>query len=649
MYSPWFSSCASRLASFLLILTSFQLTFARREPFYDSSYAYLSVRNEKSGVERRICVNYEQWRSGRLPESASKAEEFRLEWWGGKVNNTNVCMKNASSRHVGSAVALNYRLQREDGPCAAPFVATNTSFKGAIQFIVNEMMSEGVGVGLLLVERGRQFVSRWSDYLFSEFYDPDLNQSTTLPTFFIYRHVFFNDVIGLSNAVPLGSDLVMRFYRPPSSVWDASMAIIWFMAVFCVGVGGYWAGHRKTCEERTAALKSPHRVSQMDDPTDAIRRHKSESEEEKMTTPANCIFVLVVMLIVVGILMLGFYFRSVMVYIFNVILAIVGTFSVHRCLTALMGAFCKCGQCTVCLSMNDVTRSIFRRDLFNYDCCSRRPRIASVLLFIFSAALCTFWFFIRRDPYAFLLLDFINVTLCLHVLKGIRFPNLKWLTVLLVCMFIYDMFMVFGTPFLTKNGCSVMIEVAAGTDCAKSSTGYPVAPINSDVPEKFPMLFQVPHLSDPMISCVDLEVEKEFHPVILGLGDVIVPGYLISFCFTVDFAVRTRHIYGAVSVLGYAVGLLATFFALTAMEMAQPALIYLIPFTLLPIVVLALIRKELKLLWNGNFTPSDDIKDQRMESGQESIGVVPEIDATSTSVLPANEETDASNKRDGHF
>uniref|UniRef100_A0A914S5F2 Secreted protein n=1 Tax=Parascaris equorum TaxID=6256 RepID=A0A914S5F2_PAREQ len=52
------------------------------------------------------------------------------------------------------------------------------------------------------------------------------------------------------------------------------------------------------CEERTAALKSSHRVSQMGDPTDAIRRHKSESEEEKMTTPANCIFVLVVMLIV---------------------------------------------------------------------------------------------------------------------------------------------------------------------------------------------------------------------------------------------------------------------------------------------------------------------------------------------------------------
>lgn len=28
-------------------------------------------------------------------------------------------------------------------------------------------------------------------------------------------------------------------------------------------------------------------------------------------------------------------------------------------------------------------------------------------------------------------------------------------------------------------------------------------------------------------------------------------GYLISFCFTVDFAVRTRYLYGFVSVVGW--------------------------------------------------------------------------------------------------
>ncbi|VDK32287.1 unnamed protein product [Anisakis simplex] len=44
----------------------------------------------------------------------------------------------------------------------------------------------------------------------------------------------------------MGSDLTLRFYRPQSSVWDLSMLIVWLLAVFCVGVGGYWAGHRKT-------------------------------------------------------------------------------------------------------------------------------------------------------------------------------------------------------------------------------------------------------------------------------------------------------------------------------------------------------------------------------------------------------------------
>ncbi|VBB33832.1 unnamed protein product [Acanthocheilonema viteae] len=125
-----------------------------------------------------------------------------------------------------------------------------------------------------------------------------------------------------------------------------------------------------------------------------------------------------------------------------------------------------------------------------------------------------------------------------------------------------------------------MIEVASGTDCSKANGGYLIAPINTDIPEKFPMLFQVPRLSDPMISCIDLEIEKGFHPVILGLGDIIIPGY--------------------------GIGLIVTFIALTLMETAQPALIYLIPFTLGPIIILALIRKEFKLLWTGNFSKSEN-------------------------------------------
>lgn len=56
---------------------------------------------------------------------------------------------------------------------------------------------------------------------------------------------------------------------------------------------------------------------------------------------------------------------------------------------------------------------------------------------------------------------------------------------------------------------------------------------------------------------------------------------------------------------GYGIGLIVTFIALTLMETAQPALIYLIPFTLGPIIILALIRREFKLLWIGDFAKSE--------------------------------------------
>lgn len=54
----------------------------------------------------------------------------------------------------------------------------------------------------------------------------------------------------------------------------------------------------------------------------------------------------------------------------------------------------------------------------------------------------------------------------------------------MACMFIYDAFMVFGTPIFTKSGCSVMLEVATGVDCNKDAIGYPMPPIDARQPEK---------------------------------------------------------------------------------------------------------------------------------------------------------------------
>ncbi|VDP20140.1 unnamed protein product, partial [Onchocerca flexuosa] len=216
-----------------------------------------------------------------------------------------------------------------------------------------------------------------------------------------------------------GRGLLLQFYRPLNSRWDMSMLIIWLIAVFCVAVGGYWAAFRKIHEEE--ALRRSHHIS-------TTENHVQKSKtflNDQLTSSINCFFIVIVMFIIVGVLMLAFYFRSIMVYIFNILLVIIGTFSIHRCLTALFGSICKCGHCQICVAMNDVTQSIFRRDLFNYKCCTERPLLMSVMIFLSAISFCIAWFVFRRNPYAFILLDFINIAICIHILKGIRFPNLK--------------------------------------------------------------------------------------------------------------------------------------------------------------------------------------------------------------------------------
>ncbi|KHJ82030.1 signal peptide peptidase [Oesophagostomum dentatum] len=129
---------------------------------------------------------------------------------------------------------------------------------------------------------------------------------------------------------------------------------------------------------------------------------------------------------------------------------------------------------------------------------------------------------------------------------------------------------------------------------------------------------QVPRF-DPMISCVDLAIEKNFQMTILGLGDIIIPGYLVTHCFTMSgFSERSRIMYGVLCSFGYGVGLIVTFFALSIMSMAQPALIYLVPCTLIPIFVMAFVRGHFRLMWHGAEESSESTASLQRNSGEES-------------------------------
>lgn len=52
--------------------------------------------------------------------------------------------------------------------------------------------------------------------------------------------------------------------------------------------------------------------------------------------------------------------------------------------------------------------------------------------------------------------------------------------------------------------------------------------------------------------------------------------------------------------LVYSVSLILTFISLFVMSSAQPALLYIVPCTLIPIIITACIRGEFKDIWDGD-------------------------------------------------
>ncbi|TKR94038.1 hypothetical protein L596_008384 [Steinernema carpocapsae] len=585
---------ASVLGCFFLITTVFG------KSAYESSFAYLQVSNEKTGANGRFCVNYQQFRSKPIVKTPEEAEALGLRYWASQ-DKLSICETSNVTSFKGDVVPFKYRID-DDDPCARKHL--NSSLAKILNVEIDYLTKRSASAGLTVVDRGRNFTGKWSDYLFSEFYDPDVRADQSLPLFYVYRDVFKNKILSLGSV----EQLKLRFYRPPSLPVDPSMLIIWFMAMFCVIVGGVSASrnyHKLSKMLNNQSEPSPETAD--GDTSQSQVQLQGDDQQEKPAAEFgggdlchNIVGVGLLMILVVGILLLGFFFRYIMVTLFNVVLVIAGTFALRCCTMDLLSFIFEFEDWELNSSPNDLLKKCLpiRRDI---KCLSKKPKLVSSIVLLLSLGICVFWFFNRSNPHAFILLDGINIAVCIYVLKGMYFPNLKWLAIILVCMFVYDIFMVFGTPFLTSSGCSVMVEVAAGNDCSKSDKkGYPVAPVNMAIPEKMPVLFQVPRLNDPMISCVDLSVEMEYHPVMLGLGDVIVPGYLIGFCFTADLVFKSKIGYGIIATIGYGLGLIITFVSLLLSETAQPALIYLVPSSLLPVIAIAFCRGQLRLLWTGD-------------------------------------------------
>merc|ERR1712055_815812 len=212
--------------------------------------------------------------------------------------------------------------------------------------------------------------------------------------------------------------------------------------------------------------------------------------------------------------------------------------------------------------------------------CILQLELRQLVLLLTSIATTVSWFVFRKEDWSWILQDILGIMFSINMLKVLRLPSLRICTVLLSALFFYDIFFVFITPLFMEGGKSVMVEVATGH--------------SSD--EQLPMVLRVPHLStDPSRVCYVNTYS------LLGFGDILVPGLLLSFAHSYDLLAGIKYkLYWIITSVAYILGLVATFISLFLMNSAQPALLYLVPFTLIPTIIVAWLRGALPAMWEGD-------------------------------------------------
>ncbi|XP_042659676.1 signal peptide peptidase-like 2A isoform X4 [Tyto alba] len=408
--------------------------------------------------------------------------------------------------------------------------------RGNCTFLEKARIAQSLGAKMLLIA-SKPRLSALSDNK-TDFED------VTLPIALIR----YNDIVDMQQT--LGSEVNVTLYSPPLPHFDYSMVVIFLIAVFTVALGGYWSGVAEL--ENLKAIASP-----------GERETRRKKEENVTFTPVTVILFVVICCVM---LVLLYFFYKWLVYVIISVFCLASAMSLYNCLGALIGEI-PCGQCRI-------------------TCCNKSIEVRLIFLAVFCIAAAVVWAVFRNeDRWAWILQDILGVAFCLNFIKTLKMPNFKSCVILLGLLLLYDVFFVFITPYITKNGASIMVEVAAG-------------PFGNS--EKLPVVIRVPRLEYSTATLCDMPFS------LLGFGDIIVPGLLVAYCRRFDVQTSSSSVYYISCTVAYAVGMVLTFIVLALMKRGQPALLYLVPCTLITSSLIAWRRKEMKKFWKGsNYQVSD--------------------------------------------
>ncbi|KAL5727431.1 Signal peptide peptidase-like 2 [Ranunculus cassubicifolius] len=344
------------------------------------------------------------------------------------------------------------------------------------------------------------------------------------------------------------SSVDLQLYSPERPLVDIAEVFLWLMAVGTILCASYWSAWsaREASIEQDKILK--------DAPDDYVNTDDtSASGVVDINTLSAVLFVVIASCFLV---MLYKLMSDWFILILVVLFCIGGIEGLQTCLVALLYRWFK-----------NAGDTFIKVPLFG--------PVSHLTLAVspFCIAFAVLWAAKRDISFAWIGQDILGIALIVTVLQIVRVPNLKVGAVLLGCAFLYDIFWVFVSKKLFHE--SVMIVVARGD---KSNE------------DGIPMLLKIPRMFDPWGGYS-----------IIGFGDILLPGLVIAFSLRYDWLSNKslRAGYFLWAMMAYGLGLLITYVALNLMDgHGQPALLYIVPFTLGTLLSLGKKRGDLDILWN---------------------------------------------------
>uniref|UniRef100_A0A673B211 Signal peptide peptidase-like 2A n=1 Tax=Sphaeramia orbicularis TaxID=375764 RepID=A0A673B211_9TELE len=343
-------------------------------------------------------------------------------------------------------------------------------------------------------------------------------------------------------------DMQVKLYAPPQSKLDPSIAVMLLISIVTVALGGYWSG---ACErDRLKAGAAGGGGAE-----------KTDSGELFLYSPLKVVIFVALMC---GMLVLMYYFYNVLVYIIIAIFCLASASALFSCLDAIME---KLGCGTVSFSIRN----------WNFS-------VRSIILAAVCITIAVLWGVYRNeDRWIWILQDLLGIAFCLNFMKTISLSNFKICVILLSLLLVYDVFFSLHT-YLLKFTESRFVCICLFAFFKHQKCFFP----------QLPVVMRVPRFSSWAQNLCGMQFS------ILGYGDIIVPGLLVAYCSRFDVWVNSRKkIYFVSCCIAYLLGMITTFAVMLLSGMGQPALLYLVPFTLITSAVVAGCRGEMRQFWAG--------------------------------------------------